>query len=503
MHLKTAPDVESELDLSRYLLPCQVEGVLNDARYQYTEKANRIGWTWTMALKDIRKRLMSPGRDCLFTTQNWNGAIEFGRYIKQWLAVYDLGRFCIVNGSEEYITVHKDVDGSGKKVAVQEKVGIWKFDGGGRMILFSSSPEGIQTFEGDVRWDEAEFHERQEEMSVALGTRIQFGYDLHYWSACNGMDTWINQVLLRQVKAKDSGWHFRRITIYDVIDQGIVEKINARAGTNMTRAEFLEDCRRRVITPAAFAERFECERTTSGSAIVAWQVLETAATETITRAHLDDQEIKDLFGPADEDAPRRVVEMTKWMQEHFGEVLKNPAHYRLGFDVAASGKGDLASYWIDKKEGGIYRQTCLLTTRTEDWHFLQSALHWFMDRPGMRGAGDSTGLGKQITWTASKAFSGRFIGVPFSETSKSRMGTRMMTQLQSGERRITKNVEGRRDVVMDVYCVQKKQEGNQIAFKSTANSLNAASHGDMAWSAMLTPEIDCAAEETPVTITLI
>ena len=155
MIIKTHPDGETEKGLSRYLLPCQVEGVLNDARYQYTEKANRVGWTWTMALKDVRKRIMTPKRDCLFTTQNWNGAIEFGRYIDQWLDLYNWGRF-VISRNEEWISVLKD-DGKGGKVAVQEKVGVYKFDGGSRIILFSSSPWAIQTFEGDVRWDEAAF----------------------------------------------------------------------------------------------------------------------------------------------------------------------------------------------------------------------------------------------------------------------------------------------------------------------------------------------------------
>ena len=485
MHIVTAPDVASELHLSRYLLPCQVEGVLNEERYQYTEKANRVGWTWTMALKDVRKRLMCPGRDCLFTTQNWNGAVEFGRYIQQWLTVYDLGRFVISHG-EEWITVHKD-DGKGGKVAVQEKVGIYKFDGGARLICFSSSPEGIQTFEGDVRWDEAAFHEHQELMHAALSTRIQFGYDYHAWSAHNGMGSWFNQVLGKIARTPGSGWYCRKITIYDVIEQGIVEKINARAGTSMTREEFLVDCRRRALTPAIFAERFECSPADSGSSIVPWSVMESRRDQVITREHVSDEWIKKEFGRADEGRERRVMLMRQWLTSRFGGVLSKPAHYRVGFDVAASGKGDLASFWIDLKNGDRYEQRALLTSQTEDWHFLKTALYYFLDVPGMKGAGDATGIGKQITWEASQDYSGRFIGVPFTASSKSRMGTRIMTQLQSGDRSIA---TGNDDVAMDLYSVQKTTQGSQITFTTTTNPLNAASHGDMFCSAMLTSEID-------------
>jgi len=179
--------------------------------------------------------------------------------------------------------------------------------------------------------------------------------------------------------------------------------------------------------------------------------------------------------------------MRQWLASRFGGVLSRPAHYRVGFDVAASGKGDLASFWIDQKIGDRYEQRALLTSQTEDWHFLKAALYYFLDAPGMKGAGDSTGIGKQITWEASQDYSGRFIGVPFTVGSKSRMGTRMMTQLQNGDRRLA---TGHDDAAMDVYSVQKTAQGSQITFTTTANPLNAASHGDMFWSAALTSEID-------------
>lgn len=489
MLVKTAPDVEEASGLSRYLLPCQVEGVLNDARYQYTEKANRVGWTWTMALKDIRKRLMNKKRDCLFTTQNWNGAIEFGRYIDQWLEVYNLGRFMISRG-EEWITVHRD-DGKGGTVAVQEKVGIYKFDGGSRMILFSSSPWAIQTFEGDVRWDEAAFHDAQEQMHAALSTRIQFGYDYHVWSAHNGMGSWFNQVLGKIAKAPGSGWHCRKITIYDVIDQGLVEKINERAGTHMTREEFLADCRRRALTPAIFAERFECNPSDTGSSIVPWSVIEKCRDQFIYRQHMGDAKIKELFGLPTASGEYRMQKMREWLLEQFGPLTQKREKMRIGFDVAASGKGDLASFWLDAAVSGQLQQRAILTTQTEDWDFLTTALMWFMELPDARGCGDSTGLGRQITWTAEQRTGGRFRGVPFSRTSKSAMGSRLMNQLTGGECRLA---TGHDDVAYDLYALQKAVQAGTLVFSETQNPLNAASHCDMAWSKALAAEAEANME---------
>lgn len=479
MNIITGPQFDTDQGLSRYLLPCQVEGVLDMTRYQFTRKANRVGWTWTMALKDVRTRIMQKKRDCLFTTQNWNGAVEFGRYVEFWLDLYNLGRFVISRG-EEWITVMRD-DGKGGKVATQEKVGIYKFDGGSRLILFSSSPWAIQTFEGDVRWDECEFHEHQEQMHAALSTRIQFGYDYHAWSACNGVNTWVNQVLYKIATKPGSGWKVRTITIYDVIEQGLVEKINERAGTNMTREEFLEDCRRRALTPAIFAERFECNPADSGSSIVPWSVIERCRDQFIYRHHLGDAQIKEMFGLPDTSADFRMRKMRDWMTSQYGALHRRKEKMRIGFDVAASGKGDLASFWIDAKTARGLEQRALLTTQTEDWDFLTAALMWFMGLPDARGCGDATGLGRQITWTAEQRTGGRFVGVPWTRPSKSEMGSRLMNALTSGECRLA---SGHDDVAMDIFSTQKEVTGGVLTFEFGTNPLNGASHGDMCASKM-------------------
>lgn len=491
MHIVTGPQFDTDAGLSRYLLKTQAEIVLDDWRYQFYRKANRTGISWTMALKDVRKRIMCPGRDCLFTTQNWNGALEFGRYIEFWIDLYKLGKF-VISRNEEWITVHRD-DGKGGSIATQEKVGIYKFDGGSRIILFSSSPWAIQTFEGDVRWDECEFHERQEQMHTALSTRIQFGYDYIAWSACNGVNTWVNQVLFKLASQPGSGWKVRIYTIHDAIAEGLVEKINERSGMKMTREEFLEDARRRALTPAIFAERFECNPSDTGSSIVPWSVIERCRDQFIYRHHLHDHQIKELFGLPDTSAEYRMKKMHAWMAAQFG-VLHGKEKMRIGFDVAASGDGDLAAMWIDAKTPRGLEQRALLTTQTEDWDFLTTALMWFMELPDARGCGDATGLGRQITWTAEQRTGGRFVGVPFTRNSKSEMGSRLMNSLTSGECRLA---TGNDDVAMDIYSTQKAITNGVLTFDFGTNPLNAASHGDMCAAKMLANHTEASGNGAP------
>src|SRR6185436_4270490 len=58
---------------------------------------------------------------------------------------------------------------------------------------------------------------------------------------------------------------------------------------------------------------------------------------------------------------------------------KNP-QLRLGFDVAASGHGDLAVIYIDEVAPPVLRLRALFTTRTEDWNFLKTILFFFLKK---------------------------------------------------------------------------------------------------------------------------
>ena len=110
----------------------------------------------------------------------------------------------------------------------------------------------------------------------------------------------------------------------------------------------------------------------------------------------------------------RDAKITAFLRQRFPislwPALSNPAQLRLGFDVAASGKGDLACIYIDEAKGDELWLRALFTCRTEDWHFLTTVLYTFLRHlPYIQAAGDETGLGRQICWTAAQDFPSRFI----------------------------------------------------------------------------------------------
>jgi len=187
-----------------------------------------------------------------------------------------------------------------------------------------------------------------------------------------------------------------------------------------------------------------------------------------------------------ETSPSREAErehlIEQFLRKHFSKILAAQAQYRLGFDVAASGKGHLSAFYIDHVKGVPLWLQALLTFHTEDWHFLGTVLRFFLKNlRRVQGAGDAGGLGQQICWEAAKQFSGRFLSVNFT-SKKQDLGFALMNQLSAAEKCFPR---GEPDIAADYLALRKTFVGNKWVFSEGRNTLNPASHCDIAWAGAL------------------
>jgi len=162
-----------------------------------------------------------------------------------------------------------------------------------------------------------------------------------------------------------------------------------------------------------------------------------------------------------------------------GRVTWALKSFRMGFDVAASGKGDLTVFYVDEFQRPNFWLRLLFTCRTDDWHFIKTVLFALMQElPSMSVAGDETGLGRQICWEASRKFGSRFHPINFS-AQKPDLGFGLMNQLSMGEKRFPRSEQ---DIAADYFALRKKFQGAKWIFSESTNSLNPASHCDIAWA---------------------
>lgn len=475
--------IDSAKESSRYFLQPQLDWINDDAQMRIWEKSFRIGATWADAFKNVRKRLRHTRRDYLFATKDYPSALEYMEICRQACEVYKVAK-SIVSSGEEFVRVPLHT-GEGKATGFTEeiKVAHIKFDNGSRILAFSSNPNAMLVYGGDVGLDEYSRHQRAAELYMIAQARITWGYDLGIWSSHKGTDTDFYTMIL-DARAGRGGWSYHRTTIEDAVAAGLVEKINQVRGTKFTREGFIADCRKRARDEATYQEAYMCNPQGGTAPIVSWSQLMLCMLDAETeRLHLEQHQITELFGAFSEGSQEaRAQKIADFIGQSFSKLFATPGRHTLGYDVAASGEGDLACLYVDRVSGAQSSLAGLLTWRTEDWDFHKRVARLFMDKvAGVTAAGDETGLGRQICWELNQKYGERFAPINFA-SEKHDMGFSLMGRLGVAEKRFPRAWQ---DVAADYFALRKTYTGKKWVFTAGTNNHNAASHCDIAWAGAL------------------
>lgn len=472
--------IDSPQEESRYFLPAQLRWIHDDSQMRLWEKSFRIGATFADAFKNVRKRLRFKKRDYLFASKDYPSALEYMELCRQFCDIYNLTRNIISTGEMlEEIPKH---DAEGKRTGFTEviKIAYIKFDNGSHIRAFSSNPNAMLVYGGDVGLDEFPRHERAQELYDVAQARITWGFDMAMWGSHFGIDTLFYEKAKLARKGL-GGWSHHFTTIEDAVREGLVEKINQVRGTTFTREGFIADCRKRAGSEATYQQAYMCNPQGSASRIVTWSQIETCLADyQIERTHLESSQIVELFGahhPSESQKLAREKRIGNFLRDAFPKLFAARCAHRLGYDVAASGEGDLACVYVDEAKVADAWLRGLLTFRTDDWAFHGAAMRYFMRRlTSVRAAGDETGLGRQTCWELEKEFPGQFIPVNFSG-EKQDMFASLMNRLASAAKRFPRDEP---DIAQDYFCFSKTQLRGKFIFTAGKNELNKASHGDIA-----------------------
>jgi phage FluMu gp28-like protein len=475
--------IDSEKEESRHFIGYQLDWIRDDSQMRIWEKSFRIGATWADGFKNVRKRLQHAKRDYLFATKDYPSALEYMQGCRQFCDVFNVAKGIVSHGEDLVKVPIIGSDGKDTGFTEEVKMGYIKFDNGSRIIAFSANPNAMLVYGGDVGLDEFSRHQRAAELYAIAQARITWGYDLGIWSSHKGTDSEF-YTKIQQARAGRGGWSYHKTTIEDAVRQGLVEKINATRGTNFTREQFIADCRNRAGDESVYQETYMCNPQGGTAPIVPWSQLELCMQDAVTeRVHLEHKQLVEAFGEFSEAGQEsRGRKIADFLNQGFPKLFATPGRHTLGYDVAASGEGDLAAIYVDRVVAGSSHLHGLLTFRTEDWDFHKRATRHFMDRvAGVTGAGDETGLGRQICWELAKKYQGRFDPVNFS-TEKHDMGFALMNRLSVAEKKFPRPWQ---DVAADYFALRKTWTGSKWIFTAGTNNHNAASHCDIAWAGAL------------------
>ena len=489
--------IDSDAALATYFMKHQIHWIqAEDAIHSQgkqvfalAEKSVRIGWTYADSFKNVRKRLRFKDRDYLFATKDYHSALEYVRLARKFAESFNFTKAIVAHG-EDYLKVSRlDQDGKPTGFMDEIKMGYIKFDNGSCIRAFSSHPQAMAVYGGDVGLDEFAKHPNARVLWETAQGRMTWAYDMAVWSAHDGEDTLFYQ-FAQEAQGGKGPWNlYYRVTMIDAIEMGLVDVINRVRGTSLTAGQFLADCKSRSRLEEVYQQTYLCNPAPSAAGIVEWSAIEHCRSDyKIERLHLEAEDIRKQFGEfRPEYQFARAEKIRDFIHRRFLPLFQNYKghNYRMGFDVAASGEGDLTVIYIDDKKGAELWLQALFTCRTEDWDFIKTVLFTFMQELRyMQGAGDETGLGRQICWEAAKAFRGRFTSVNFS-SRKHDIGFALMNQLSVAEKRFPRSEQ---DIAADYFALRKTFHGSKWIFSEGSNTLNPASHCDIAWAGGLATE---------------
>jgi len=497
--------IDSDTKLARHFMPHQLHWIQGEdaihakkkQAYALAEKSVRIGWTYADGFKNVRKRLRFKKRNYLFATKDWPSALEYMKQVYEFAELFNLTGSIVSHGEEDVKVKSLDPEGRSTGFTEEIKMGTIKFDNGSRIIAFSAHPQAMAVYGGDVGLDEFAKHPNAKLLWQTAQGRITWGHDIAVWSSHDGEDTEFNQ-FAQQARAGQGSWNlYYHVTMSDAIELGLVDVINRVQGTAFTHDQFLSDCRHRAGSEEVYQQSYLCNPCgATAAAIVEWSAIERCRADyKFERFHLESAQITKQFGqPGPGAQSDRESNISSFLRSKFLALLSGSSssssspspQLRLGFDVAASGQGDLAAFYIDEVRGSELWLRALLTARTEDWHFLKTTLYFFLNYlPRLQAAGDESGIGRQICWDAARQFSSRFTKVNFT-SKKHDLGFSLMNQLSVAEKRFP---HSEYDIAADFFALRKSFSGTKWVFTEARNPANSASHCDIAWAGALATHV--------------
>jgi phage FluMu gp28-like protein len=418
-----------------YFLPYQRRWIEDESGLKIMEKSRQIGISYSTAYSAVRRCAPKDARlDVWVSSRDDTQAKLFLQDCMAWanvlqIACEDLGEVVIdrANGS----TAHA--------LRIGRDRNIWSL---------SSNPNALAGKRGHVILDEFALHQDQRLLYRIAKPVTTWGGQLEIISTHRGSGSVFNEII-RGIRENGNpmGWSHHRITLQDAVEQGLVEKINAkkRAEERETRAAFIARLRRECLDEEQWLQEYCCQPTDDATAFITWEM--------ITEAEGDGK----AMNPSDFADPKREL--------------------YLGMDVGR--KQDLTVIDIGELVGDVCHDRARIELRNKTFAEQEHELGRWLGLPAMRrGCLDATGLGMQLAERARERYGWKVEPVTFTAAAKEQMAFGLRRQFEDRRLRIFRNPALR----ADLRGIKKETTAaNNIRFVGDAED----SHCDRFWALAL------------------
>ncbi len=418
---------------SKYFLPYQLAWLLDESPFKIWEKTRRGGMTYVQSYEDVRDAVL--GRwDVWFSSADDTAAREYIRYCEQWAKMYNEA----AKAMEE-----QAIDDNGRPVTVKSIT----FSNGRRITALTSSPSQFRSKGGKVVLDEFAWHADQDGMWAAAEPVTTWGFPLRIISTHNGQSCRFFKLIQN---AAEIGAVVHKTTIFDAVEQGLVDKIFGRKTTLSERVKWLEEkCAK--AGPTSWEQEYCCNPIDESTAFLTYNLIESCSESGILQALGD---------------------------------IKTP--FVLGMDIGR--KRNLSVIWVNELAEHRHITRIVHPMEQTAFRIQYATLQTYLKHPLCnRAAIDNGGMGAQIAEDAQIDFGTyRVESVTFNNAGKSRMAEQVKTSMEDRDFLIPGDGP-LADVIREDFHSMRQvvSAAGNIRFDPTENEENPNSHADFFWAAAL------------------
>jgi len=356
---------------SKYFLPYQINWLNDNSQIKVWEKSRRIGATYVQAYEDVRDVVLGTVPAVWFSSADESAAKEYILYCAQWAKLFDKGARDL---GEQVLESDKSI-----------KTFTIEFTNGRRINALSSNPKAFRSKGGKVVLDEFAFHNDSVALWKAAKPVITWGFPLRILSTHKGKQSLFYK-FIESIKSGKLNWSLHTTTIFDAVEQGLVDKIYKRKTTKQEREEWLREQEENSFDRTTWLEEYCCTPVDEATAFLSYE---------------------QIFS----------IERDGILLSDFAS-LRETGNIYIGVDIGR--KKDLTVIWIaEEVEKFLFTRKVIELERTP-FKQQKEILFTYLSLPNFRRSCiDATGLGMQLAEESQDRF-GRYRVEPITFTGKTK-----------------------------------------------------------------------------------
>jgi phage FluMu gp28-like protein len=447
----------------KFFLPFQREWHHDPSPLKIMQKSRQIGATFVDAYDSVKKAGAHDARyDVWVSSRDETQARLYLEDCARWANWFQMGTECF-----DQMTIRDPRD---------LRAYVLQFASGRRIYSVSSNPNALAGKRGHVKLDEFALHQDQRMLYRVAKPLTQWGGTLSIISTHRGSQTVFNN-LIRDITERGNpmGWSLHTVPLEKAVEQGLVEKINAKSGQTDSRESFIARLHAQCIDQEQGLQEYCCTPADESTTFITFELL-TSCEEPELKLITIEQLEHGLQSPADDcedlqSSPLNYNPSTPIPSPSPDSILF------LGLDVAR--KHDLCVFDIGEKIGDVVWDRLRIEMRGCRFAEIEATLFRLLRLPQLKRACiDATGLGAQLAERAAERFEWKVEPITFTAPIKEELAFGLRADFEERRLRIVCDDK----LVADLRGIKKAvTESGNIRFLGE----NGDSHCDRFWAKAL------------------